>query len=110
VQTLATSVRPDDRDVLREGIQEGLAQLPNLAVEFAQASCDGGLIAFERIHTFQEGQQTRKRRIWLLYDGNTLYSLLSQGSSQSAHEHWLSMLNYCHLTFQLGLFDLAELD
>jgi len=48
---------------------------------------------------------TRKRRIRLIYSGNTLYSLMSQGSSVGEYERWLSMLNYCHLTFRLGLFD-----
>jgi hypothetical protein len=109
-QALQTSVQPDDLDVLREGIEEGLAKLPGLDIESAQESCANGRVAFERVYTFQDGQMTRKRRIRLLYSGSTLYSLMSQGSTEKAYAHWLSMLNYCHLTFQIGLFDMAQLD
>ena len=109
-QSLATGVQSDDLDVLREGIQEGLAQLPGLVVESAQESCDDGLIAFERVYTFQDGQETRKRRIRLLYTGNKLYNLISQGRTEKEYAYWLPMLNYCHLTFQLGLFDMGHFD
>ena len=107
-QALPVSVQPDDLDALREGVQEGLAQLPGLDVESAQESCAGGLIAFERIYTFQDGGVIRKRRIRLLYSADKLYSLISQGGSEQAYARYLSMLNYCQLTFQLGLFDLGQ--
>jgi hypothetical protein len=106
VQKLATMVQPEDLDVLREGIQEGLARLPGLNVESAQESCSGSQIAFERSYTFQDGAVTRKRRIRLLYVGDKLYSLISQGRTEKEYAYWLSMLNYCHLTFRLGLFDI----
>jgi hypothetical protein len=105
VQKLATTVGPDDVDLLREGIEEGLSQLPGLNVELAQNSQGAGRMTFERVYTFTDGAATRKRRIRLIYSGNTLYSLMSQGSSVDEYERWLSMLNYCHLTFRLGLFD-----
>jgi len=62
------------------------------------------------VYTFRDGQETRKRRIRLLYSGNKLYSLMSQGSTEEAYAYWLSMLNYCHLTFTIGLFDMGQLE
>jgi hypothetical protein len=109
VHALPAHVGRDDLDVLREGIREGLAQLPGLALEFTHESVSKGLITFERVYTFQDGDVRRKRRIRLLYSGNRLYSLMSQGSTEEAYAHWLSMLNYCHLTFQLGLFDPGQI-
>ena len=103
-----TSVQPEDLDVLREGIQEGLSQLPGLNVESAQESHSGSRITFERVYTFQDGSLTRKRRIQLIYAGSRLYSLMSQGGTEAEYAHWLSMLNYCHLTFQLALFDASQ--
>ena len=109
VQKLAAAVEPDDIDVLREGIEEGLSQLPDLNVESAHSSQTTDGIRFERVYTFSDGDVTRKRRIRLIYRGNRLYSLMSQGSTIDEYERWLSMLNYCHLTFRLGLFDPAQL-
>lgn len=108
VQALPTTVHPEDLDALREGVEEGLAQLPGLNVESAQESCSEARITFERLYTFQDGPVTRKRRIRLFYVGSKLYSLISQGSSEAEYAYWLSMLNYCHLTFQIGLFDMAQ--
>jgi hypothetical protein len=110
VVKLATAVGPDDVDVLQEGIEEGLSQLPGLNVELAQSSQAAGQITFERVYTFVDGAATRKRRIRLIYAGNRLYSLMSQGSSVDEYEHWLSMLHYCHLTFRLGLFDPTQVN
>jgi len=109
VQKLATTVQPEDLDILRKGVQEGLSQLPGLNVESAQESLGGGQIVFERVYTFQDGTATRKRRIRLLYTGGRLYSLISQGRTEKEYAYWLPMLNYCHLTFQLGLFDMEHL-
>jgi hypothetical protein len=108
VQALPFSVQPDDLDTLREGVEEGLSRLPGLVVESAQESCAGGLITFERLYTFQDGDVTRKRRIRLLYSGNKQYSLISQGGTERAYARYLSMLNYCQLTFELGLFDMGQ--
>jgi hypothetical protein len=105
VQKLDTTVGPDDVDALREGIAEGLSQLPGLSIESVTSSQAAGQLTFERVYTFVDGTVTRKRRIRLIYAGSRLYSLMSQGSTVDEYERWLSMLNYCHLTFRLGLFD-----
>lgn len=110
VQRLITTVQPEDLDILRKGVQEGLAQLPGLNIESTQESLSSSQIAFERIYTFQDGEMTRKRHIRLLYTGDRLYNLISQGRTEKEYTYWLPMLNYCHLTFQLGLFDMGRFD
>lgn len=110
VTQLETGVQADDLDVLREGVQEGLGQLPGLRIESSQESAGSSRISFERIHTFQDGETTRKRRIRLIYGRDRLYTLMSQGATVEEYTHWLPMLNYCHLTFQLGLFSMAGFD
>ncbi len=109
VQQLPISVTSDDLPVLREGVEEGLTRLPELAIESASESVGERMITFERVFTFRDGSTTRKRRIRLIYDGDRLYSLMSQGATVEDYEYWLPMLNYCHLTFQLGLFDMGAL-
>jgi hypothetical protein len=106
---LETDVRSSDLTILREGVEEGLHQLPGLQVESANESAIADRVTLERTYTFVDGEVTRKRRVRLIYDRNKLYSLMSQGATPDEYEHWLSMLNYCHLTFQIGLFDLASI-
>lgn len=108
-QRLPAAALAEDIEALRQGIQEGLSQLPNLCVESTDETVADGRIVLERVFTFADGDAVRKRRIRLLYAGSTLYSLIAQGSSEQDYEHWLSMLNYCHLTFQTGIFDTSNL-
>jgi hypothetical protein len=108
-QRLPVAARPEDVDVLRQGIEEGLSSLPGFSLESAEESSSGARLTFERVFTFQDGDVVRKRRIRLVYVGATLYSLIAQGEDEHAYTYWLSMLNYCYRTFDLGLFDLAGL-
>jgi hypothetical protein len=108
-QRMPVAARPEDVDVLRQGIEEGLASLPGLNVESADESSSGARFVFERVLTFRDGNAVRKRRIRLIYVGATLYSLIAQGEDEHAYNYWLSMLNYCYRTFELGLFDVASL-
>ena len=106
---LETSVQAQDADDLVAGAQEGLSALPDLEIESCQESAAGARIEIERLFTFRDGDATRKRRIRLIYDRDRLYSLISQGTTIEEYDYWLPMLNYCHLTFQVGLFDLGDL-
>jgi len=108
VMVLQASAQADDLPVLLEGVQEGLGQLPGLVVELAEESADGTQVTIERVYTFDDHGTTRKRRIRLIYKGDTLYSLMSQGATVEEYTYWLPMLNYCHLTFRLGRFNPAE--
>lgn len=106
-QRLPVAARPEDVDVLRQGIEEGLASLPGLNVESADESSSGARLVFERVFTFEDDGVVRKRHIRLIYVGATLYSLIAQGEDEHAYTYWLSMLNYIYRTFELGLFDMA---
>jgi hypothetical protein len=108
VTPLEASIQADDLQVLIEGAQEGLRQLPDLDVELAQEFAAGGRIEIERICTFRDQEATRKRRIRLIYDRDKLYTVLSQGATEDEYTYWLPMLNYCHLTFQVGLFNMES--
>ncbi len=107
---LQSTVQPDDLAVLCEGVEEGLSQLPGLAVESAEESAAGSQATIERTYTFEDQGTTRKRCVRLMYKGDRLYSLMSQGSTAAEYDHWLPMLNYCHMTFELGLFNPAQFD
>jgi hypothetical protein len=109
VAQLEIVAQAEDLPVLCEGVQEGLEELPEVEVESAQESAGAGRIEIERTYTFRDGEHVRKRRIRLIYDRDRLYSLMSQGATVQEYEYWLSMLNYCHLTFKVGLFGVDSL-
>jgi hypothetical protein len=106
---LPVAARLEDVEVLRQGIEEGLSSLPGFSLESADESSSGARLTFERVFTFRDGDVVRKRRIRLVYVGATLYSLIAQGEDEHAYTYWLSMLNYCYHTFELGLFDMSAL-
>jgi hypothetical protein len=92
----------EDLEVLREGVEEGLSQLPDLNVESASEDVFGNLIRFARIYTFGENGATRKRKVRMLYVYKWAFALIAQGASPAEYEHWSMMLEDF-----FGDFDLA---
>jgi len=95
-------VQADDLEVLREGVNEGLYQLPGVRVESSSEDVLGNLIRFERIYTFEENGATRRRKVWMLYVYKWALALIAQGASPEEYDHWSIMLEDC-----FGDFDLA---
>lgn len=106
VTSLETTVESQDVDMLVAGVEEGLATLPGLVIESAEQSAAGNRIEIERALTFEDAGSTHRRRIRLIYDRDRLYTLISQGATVDEYTYWLPMLNYCHLSFQIGTFSL----
>ena len=100
-QQLPESIVAEDLDDLREGVDEGLASLPECNVEHATDQALENLIKFERIYTFREGEATRKRKVWLLYVDTWLIVATWQGGSEAAYKHWAGMGSYSFTTFTL---------
>jgi hypothetical protein len=98
---LAETAVAEDLDLLRDGIDEGLAQLPECTIESASEAVYDNLLKFERIYTFRDGDAIRKRKVWLLYVAKWLIVLTWQGSSVEEYHYWLSMGNYSFATFTL---------
>jgi hypothetical protein len=99
---LEEKVVAEDIDILREGVDEGLFQLPGLNIESASDRTFGNLIRFERIYTFAEGEVTRQRKAWMIYVYRWLFVLVAQGASAEAYDYWYMMLNDFFGTFDLA--------
>ncbi len=91
----------EDLDILREGLEEGLKQLEDCKVEQSSEDVMGNLIKFERIFTFKENGQTRKRKQWVLYVDRWMMVVIFQGSTEEEYKYWLAMANYSFATFNL---------
>ena len=101
ISPLKLNVVAEDLDDLKEGVDEGLAQLPELRIESASDEALNNLIKFERIYTFREGDAIRKRRSWLLYIDTWLMVVTYQGANEEEYAYWLPMGNYCFFRFEL---------
>lgn len=99
---LQDKVGADDLAVLREGVDEGLYQLPGLRVESSSEKLFGNLIRFERIYTFQENGATRRRKVWMIYVYKWAFALVAQGATPKEYEHWSMMLENCFEEFDLA--------
>ena len=90
----------EDLELLREGIEEGLARLPACQVEERQDDSINNMVRFVRIFTFRDGENIRKRKAFMLYADNWLITLLFQGSSPEEYDYWLAMMNYSFATMK----------
>jgi hypothetical protein len=100
---LEHKVLAEDLDLLREGVQEGLYQLPGLRVEDASERTFGNLIRFDRTFTFDQDGCVRKRRMQMLYVYKWQFVLIAQAESPDEFDYWRIMLNDF-----FNYFDLAE--
>ena len=99
VRKLDTSVVAEDLPVLRSGVSDGLAQLPETEILSSEEGTYGNMIKFERIFTFRDGGAIRKRRIWILYVDYWQIVLTYQGESPEEWEYWLPVGNYAFMHF-----------
>lgn len=98
---LETKVVAEDQDILREGVDTGLAQLPDCEVIESKDGFYSNLLKFERIYTFREGDKTRQRRVWILYVDTWQLVLVFQGADPDEFAYWRPMGNYAFATFEL---------
>jgi hypothetical protein len=99
---LPDKVVAEDQDMLREGVDEGLSQLPGLSVESTSEAVFGNLLRFERVYSFDENGATRRRKVWMLYVYKWLFALVAQGASADEYRHWSMMLEDCFDDFNLA--------
>jgi hypothetical protein len=99
---LEHKVVAEDMDILREGVDEGLYQLPGLKLESSADQTFGNLIRFERMYTIDEDGATRQRKVWMIYVYRWLFVLVAQGASPETYDYWHMMLNGCFDSFDLA--------
>jgi hypothetical protein len=101
ISQLELNVVAEDLEDLKDGVDEGLSQLPEIKVESASEETLNSLIKFERIYTFREGDMIRKRKSWLLYVDTWLMVVTYQGANEEEYAYWLPMGNYSFFRFEL---------
>lgn len=101
---LGTEVTGDDLETLRDGVEEGLQQLPELVIEKREAEAIGTLVTIEYWFTFREAETgaIRKRWLRLAYQGQIQVRLIAQGASPEEFTYWLPVFNQAIRTFQFA--------
>ncbi|HEU5319057.1 MAG TPA: hypothetical protein VFX49_23300 [Chloroflexota bacterium] len=93
---LPSAVEPADLPALRDGMLEGIRQLPGAAIEEQKAEAVADrLLDAEAKHTYRDPEAgvVRKRWIRLLCQGSVQVSIVCQGSSEERYAYWLPMFN-----------------
>lgn len=103
---LGTPVTGDDLPALREGLQRGLAQLRDLAIEEEEDYAINTLVGLEVRYTYREADAPadaprRKRWLRLVYQGSTQVRLIAQGDERS-YEYWLPAFFQAIRSFQFA--------
>ena len=101
---LGTEVTGDDLETLRDGVEEGLRQLPELVIEKREGEAIGTLVTLEYWFTFREAETglIRKRWLRLAYQGQIQVRLIAQGASPEEFTYWLPVFNQAIRTFQFA--------
>ncbi len=101
---LPSPVQPEDLDALRDGLLEGVGQLPDVQLLDYKAEAIGKLLDAEAQHTYRDAQSgdLRKRWVRLLCQGAIQISIVAQGSSPEKFEYWLPMFNSVMRTVKFG--------
>jgi len=100
--SLQDIVTAEDLDLLHEGVEEGLWQLPGMSIESSKDDTIENLCRFQRVYTFRENGAVRKRKVWMLYLYRWLFVLVAQGASEEDFEFWSIMLNDFFSSFNLA--------
>jgi hypothetical protein len=103
VRDLEVAVTADDLPLLREGFDEGIAALPDVSVKDSSDNTYNDIVRLERVLTFSDGGEVRKRRVWSMYADHWQFIVLFQGATVDEYHYWLPMGNYCFTSFQLPM-------
>lgn len=101
---LGVKVTGEDLPTLREGLERGLEQLPEIAIEKREDYAIGDLIGLEYWFTFRDAESDTIRKRWLrlVYQGQIQVRLIAQGADTAQFDYWLPMFNQAMRTFQFG--------
>jgi hypothetical protein len=101
ISSLPQSVSARDLPELKEGFDDGLAQLPDAQIESGEEQTYGNIVKVERVVSFTENGETRKRRVWGMYVDTFQMVVVWQGRSVKEYDYWYPMGNYCFSMFKI---------
>ena len=104
-EALGAEITPADLPALREGILEGLTDLPDCEILSTSEIAKEKAIGFDFLLTFALEGVPCKRRLRMLYLKRWQYVLYGQGVPPEDYDVFKNIFDYMYLTFKFG--DLA---
>lgn len=101
--TLDFKTTPEDKDILIEGFEEGIRNLPDVEIEETHYDTGKKIILLEAKFTFMEDGKRRKRWVKSLYWGEANLVMMAQGATVEDYEYWLPMFFNTMNTYELGI-------
>ena len=98
---LKVTITSEDIDILREGFQQGIMNLPGVEIESQNESLSNSVNFFEARFTFLEGENRRKRWVRNIYWGDGQLILIAQGRTVEDFEYWLPMFYNTIITTEI---------
>jgi hypothetical protein len=100
--TLDGPVTEEDLPALREGILEGLKNLPGCVILEQKEIAKGFAIGFEILLTFTLGSETCQRRMRLLYNDRQQYTIYGQGVPPREYEVFHDTFEFIYSSFEFA--------
>jgi len=98
---LKISVTAEDMDVLRDGFQQGIKQLPGAEIESQGENLTDSISFFEARFTFLEEENRRKRWVRNIYWGEGQLIMIAQGRTVDDFDYWLPMFYNVMMTVEI---------
>jgi hypothetical protein len=92
----------NDLPVLREGLREGLLQLPDGEILAESEIAKEGAVGFEFLLTFSLAGEPCKRCMRVLYNGCQEVTLYGQGVPPNEYDVFANIFDWIYLTFTFG--------
>lgn len=100
--TLDYKVTPEDAEILMEGFEAGINNLPDAVIEYRNLETGKMVIIMEAKFTFTENGQRRKRWVKSMYWGEANLVLIAQGATEDDFAYWEGMLYNAMMTYELS--------
>ena len=99
--TLDYSVEDDDVAALREGFEQGLAQLDIIEVEWRKETVTRAFKGWDARFSYRDGGVERKRWVRTMFWGDAQLTLIAQGKDLATYERYAGMFYNTMMTFEL---------
>jgi len=99
LEALDTDITEADRHALRDGIKDGLSDLPDCRILSEQEITKEKALGFDFLITFTLDDAPCKRRLRILYQGKRQITLYGQGVPPEDYDVFKNVFDYMYLTF-----------
>ncbi len=95
------SVEDDDIEALREGFEQGLAQLDISEIEWQKETITNVFKGWDARFVYKDGDVERKRWVRTMFWGDAQLTFVAQGKDVETYDYYAGMFYNIFMTFEL---------